>query len=255
MALKLLILGGTTEANALAARLAGDSRFEAMLSLAGRTASPAPSPIPRRIGGFGGVEGLSRYLSQESIDILVDATHPFAERISANARAAAAATGVPLIAFERPEWEPAPGDRWIRVRGMDEAVAVLTREPSRVLLTVGRQSIAPFAARPEHHYVIRVIDPPEVPAAMTSFEVIAARGPFGVESEIALLREQRIDVLVSKNSGGTAAAAKLTAARTLRVRVIMVARARHDGVAALTDLEAVLAELEHRHAALTKRSL
>jgi precorrin-6A/cobalt-precorrin-6A reductase len=222
--MKLLILGGTTEAISLGRAIAGDARFVAEISLAGRTQHPAPQPLPSRTGGFGGAEGLARYLVDQRIDALIDATHPFAAHISANAEAAARSTGTPLLVIRRPAWQPVSGDRWREVATMEAAAVALGRAPRRVLLTIGQKDLAPFVAAPWHHYVLRSVDPPPPDLCPPNAEVITARGPFAEADERHLLLDGRIETLVTKNSGGTATAAKLAAARALGVPVVMVAR-------------------------------
>ena len=222
--MKLLILGGTTEATALAASLAGRDDLRPVLSLAGRTASPALPPIPHRIGGFGGVAGLVGYLAGERVAGVVDATHPFAARISAHAVEACAALGLPLLAFTRPPWEPAPGARWTSVPDLGAAAQSLGATPRRVLLTVGRLGLAAFRAAPQHRYVIRTIDPPDPADLPPDHRLVLDRGPFRLAAETALMRDAAIDVLVTKNSGGAAASAKLDAARALGIAVVAVAR-------------------------------
>ncbi|MBV9785560.1 MAG: cobalt-precorrin-6A reductase [Acidisphaera sp.] len=250
--MKLLILGGTAEAVRLARCLAGDARFEATISLAGRTSRPAVQPLPTRIGGFGGADGLAHYLRTQRVDALVDATHPFAVRISRNATAAAAAAGIPLVSLRRPPWQPVPGDRWIEVADVASAVRSLGGDPRRVLLTIGKQELAPFASAPWHRYTVRSVDPAP-PDLLPEAAVIAARGPFRVADEIRLLMERRIEVLVTKNSGGTATAAKLEAARALRLPVVMIARPASPDAAAVVSVEEALAWLERLHAALLLR--
>jgi len=220
--MRILILGGTTEARRLAEAVAKRSGFDATLSLAGRTDRPLPLPLPVRTGGFGGAEGLAAHLREMGTDAVVDATHPFAERISANAAAACAAAGVPLCRIARPAWAPGPGDRWTEVADMAEAVRALGDAPRRVFLTVGRLSLPAFEAAPQHAYLVRTVDPPDPPPALPRLEVVTAVGPFGLEAERALLRDRGIEVLVTKNSGGTATRAKLDAARELGVPVVMV---------------------------------
>lgn len=246
--MRLLILGGTTEASALAHALAGRSDVAPVLSLAGRTTSPVLPPIPHRTGGFGGVAGLSEYLVGERIAAVVDATHPFAARISAHAIAACAAAGVPLLAFTRPPWRPEPGDRWTAVPDLDGAAAALGDERVTALLTVGRLGLARFRTAPQHRYVIRTIDLPDPADLPPDHALLSGRGPFRLADEVALLRGERIDVVVTKNSGGTAAAAKLAAARALRVRVIAVERPPIAGERREAEtLAAVLAWIEaHR---------
>lgn len=222
--MRVLILGGTSEAASLARALAGDARFQATLSLAGRTRAPATPPVPHRIGGFGGIDGLAEYLRIERIDALIDATHPFAAQISRHAAVAAAQTATRLLVIWRPPWQQGRGDRWITVAGMRAAAEVLGRAPRRVFLTVGRQDLAPFAAAPWHHYLIRSVDPPDAAALPRHAEVIAARGPFAEADERRLLAQQRIEVIVTKNSGGNATVGKVDAARALGLPVVMVAR-------------------------------
>ncbi|MDE0057973.1 MAG: cobalt-precorrin-6A reductase [Defluviicoccus sp.] len=220
---RILLLGGTAEASALARRIADDGRLEGILSLAGATRAPAASPLATRIGGFGGADGLARYLGANRIDALLDATHPFATGISANARAAASAAGVPGLALLRPPWREAAGERWVRVPDMTAAAQALGDRPRRVFLTIGRKDLAPFRGTP-HSYVVRSVDPPppeDLPAGATA---IAARGPFAVDDEERLLERHRIDALVTKNSGGEATAAKLAAARRRGIPVVMVDR-------------------------------
>jgi precorrin-6A/cobalt-precorrin-6A reductase len=245
--LKILILGGTTEASALARMLAGDLRFDAVLSLAGRTKAPRTPPIPFRIGGFGGVEGLVRYLKTESVDVLVDATHPFAAQMSRHAADAARIAGVPLLAVCRPAWRAVPGDRWIPVPDMAAAVAALGAAPCRVFLTIGQKELAPFRETPQHAYVIRSVDAPEAEALPPDAEVITARGPFAEDDERRLLIEKKIDVIVTKNSGGTATEAKLAAARALGLPVIMVERPVRPEVETVAGAEAALDWLARAH--------
>jgi len=248
--MKVLILAGTTEATALARLLEGHPTLAATVSLAGRTQRPARTALPYRTGGFGGVEGLAEYLRANRIGNLVDATHPFAEGISANAAAAAERAGVPLMALERPPWKPGPGDRWIPVPDLDAAAEALRPLGHRVLVTTGRQELGPYEATPNKHYVIRTIDPPEPPPGLTDAVYIQDRGPFDRESEAALMAEHGIDVLVTKNSGGDATRGKLDAARERGIPVVMVQRpARPEGVPVRHDPEAVRQWLEARAAA------
>lgn len=219
----ILVLGGTLEASALARALA-ERGERAVLSYAGRVASPRAQPVPVRVGGFGGAAGLARHLRDHAVTHLVDATHPFAARMSANAVAAGADAGVPLLALTRPAWRPDAGDDWTTVPDMDAAVAALDGPPRRVLLALGRLHLAEFAVRPQHHYVLRLVDPPETPPPLPRHTVVVARGPFDVAGDIALLRAHRIDLVVCKNAGGTGADAKLHAARALGLPVLMVAR-------------------------------
>lgn len=197
--------------------------------------------MPVRIGGFGGVEGLAAWLRAEAVDAMIDATHPFAARMSEHAVRAAAATGTPLLRIERPAWVPVPGDDWRVVAGMGEAAAALGATPRRVLLTVGQQELAPFRAAPWHRYVIRSIDPPAPEALPPNAEVILEAGPFTEAGERALMRARGIGVLVTKNAGGGATGAKLAAARSLGLPVVMVARPVLPAAERVTDAAAAAA--------------
>lgn len=220
----VLVLGGTTEASALARLLADQPSVSAVLSYAGRTRAPVAQPIPVRVGGFGGADGLAGHLRQARVDALVDATHPFAAQMSFNAAKAADMTGVPLLALRRDGWTAGAGDDWRMVPDMAAAVAALGLAPRRVFLTVGQKELAPFLAAPWHDYVIRSVDPPDAAALPPRAVQLLARGPFGLEDELRLLSDHRIEVIVTKNSGGTATVAKLVAARQLGLPVIMVER-------------------------------
>jgi precorrin-6A/cobalt-precorrin-6A reductase len=221
---RVLILGGTTEARLLAAQLAQRESLEVTLSLAGRTSAPLPQAVPTRHGGFGGVAGLTAYLSAAHIDLLIDATHPYAARISAIAIRAARASGVPLLAIRRPPWAAVPGDRWMEVADVDEAVTALGEMPCRVFLALGRQDLQPFVRAPQHHYVIRSVDPVDPPLAIPHARYILARGPFEEAADRELLQSNRIDRVVAKNSGGDATYSKIAAARSLGIQVVLVRR-------------------------------
>lgn len=252
--MRVLLLGGSSEASALARLLASDARFQATLSLAGATREPAPAPIPQRVGGFGGVMGLVAYLRAEQIDALVDATHPFARQMSTNAVAAADRTGVALLQLLRPPWTPIAGDRWIEVGDMSAAAEALGEPPQRVFLTVGRKELAPFLARPQHHYVIRSVDPPPEHLLPRDSEVISARGPFALADEQRLLAEREIEILVTKNSGGKATAAKLQAARERGLPVVIVQRPELPSAERAPSPDAAFAWLQALHAGTsTKR--
>ena len=177
-----------------------------------------------RIGGFGGVAGLSEYIAREGISHVVDATHPFAAQMSRNAIEACAATCTPLIALERPAWRAGPGDDWQSVDDIDAAVAALPDSPARVFLAIGKQTLAPFAAKPQHHYLLRLVDPPEAALPLPHTSVVIARGPFDVETDTALMRAHAITHIVAKNAGGAGAEAKLIAARALHLPVILIDR-------------------------------
>jgi precorrin-6A/cobalt-precorrin-6A reductase len=242
--MRVLILGGTTEASALARLIAGDARFEATLSFAGRTAAPRVQPIATRVGGFGGVEGLAAYLCDHKIEAVVDATHPYADRISANAVAACQQSGVPLVSIVRAAWRPQPGDRWKLVATTEAAPAALGADPRRVFLSVGRQELAAFAAAPQHRYLARTVDPPDC-VLPPDMRVLQARGPFDRAAELRLLADEKIETVVSKNSGGTATYAKIEAARELGLPVVMIARPDKQAGHAVESAEAALAWLVH----------
>lgn len=217
---KILVLGGTAEAADLAAAFAS-LPVEAVTSLAGRTASPAAISGAVRSGGFGGAEGLAAYLKENRIDLLIDATHPYATRISQNAVRAAETSHVPLLRLERPAWRKQPGDNWIDITDEAEAARAVP-SGERVLLALGRQHIAPFASRADAHFVMRMIDPPQV-ALPPDHEIVLAK-PNDLESEKRFLTERRIGLIVCRNSGGAASYAKIEAARALALPVMMIAR-------------------------------
>ncbi|MDT0391541.1 cobalt-precorrin-6A reductase [Streptomyces dubilierae] len=243
MSSHVLILGGTAEARALATALCARPGVRVTTSLAGRVARPGAVDGDVRVGGFGGAEGLAEWLRREGVAALVDATHPFAESITANAARAAARTGVPAVVLRRPGWRPGPGDRWHPVPSLDAAAELLPRVGRRAFLTTGRLGLAAFAHLTALHFVVRSVDPPEPPLPPDT-HVLLARGPFTVAGETALLREHRVDVLVTKDSGGAATAAKLTAARDLKVPVVVVGRPPlPEGVTAVPDVAGVLERL------------
>ncbi|MFC2253180.1 cobalt-precorrin-6A reductase [Labrys portucalensis] len=244
----VLLLGGTSEASALARLLAARSDIPAMVSLAGRTINPAPPPIAHRIGGFGGVEGLCAFLEENAVTALIDATHPFAERMSANAVEAARRTGVPLLALRRPAWQAESGDRWSEVPDAEAAVEALGTAPRRVFLTTGRLELPAFLAAPQHFYLVRSVDPPEElpPRA----RLILARGPFAEADDYSLMQEEAVDVLVTKNSGGSATYGKIAAARRLGLPVILLRRPGTAEVATVATAQEALAWIERQGAGL-----
>ncbi|WP_284574968.1 cobalt-precorrin-6A reductase [Streptomyces sp. 2P-4] len=225
----VLVLGGTTEARRLAELLAEGAAdaagrpWRVTTSLAGRVAAPVLPPGGVRIGGFGGPEGLAAWIAAHAVTHLVDATHPFAERMSFNAAAAARLAGVPLLALRRPGWSPGPGDDWTFAADLAEAASLLPRLGSRVFLTTGRTGLHAFAHLADPWFLVRSVDPPAAPAP-PRLEVLLARGPFSLDDERALLARHRIDVLVTKDSGGQATAPKLAAAREAGVPVLVVRR-------------------------------
>lgn len=222
---RVLILGGTGEGAALARRLASTAGLEVITSVAGVTDSAAAGlPGQVRQGGFGGVEGLANYLQSQAIDLLVDTTHPFAARMTANAAEAASRTGVPWLRLDRPGWTPQPGDRWTEVADAAEAASALSRFGPRVFLSVGQGELEPFAELSDRWFLVRMVAPPRQPLPLPRAELIRARGPFAEADELELLRRHAIDVVVSKNSGGAATYGKIAAARHLGLPVVMIAR-------------------------------
>jgi precorrin-6A/cobalt-precorrin-6A reductase len=222
--MRVLILGGTTGASDLAHLLADDRRFEVTLSLAGRISNPKIQPVRTRIGGFGGPDGLAAWLQQEAIKAVVDATHPYADQISSNAVTACQRLAIPLASIIRPAWQPQPDDTWLTVASAEAAADAFGPEPRRVFLSLGRLELGVFAKRPHHHYIARMIDPPDDVALPPDMRLIFDRGPFHRQAETALLEQENIDVLVSKNSGGASTYAKIEAARELKIPVVMIAR-------------------------------
>jgi precorrin-6A/cobalt-precorrin-6A reductase len=239
--MRLLILGGTGEARALALVLLDRSELSFESSLAGRVRNPALPVGAVRIGGFGGAQGLADYLDSGGFGAVIDATHPFAQTISEHAVVACAAARVPLLVLRRPGWTAIEGDDWTWVRDIETAAATIAqRPPGTVLLTTGRRDLAVFADDSSHDYVVRTVDPPSgpTPPRMT---LLLDRGPYTIEGELALMRAHVVRCLVTKDSGGVMTSAKLTAARTLGLPVIIVRRpAVPAGVTAVDSVDAAL---------------
>jgi len=211
---------------------------------------PAAQALNTRVGGFGGIEGLAAFLRDQQIDLLIDATHPFAARISANAVAASEMTGVPLVRYTREPWKPVPGDNWLEVPDLDTACAALGPEPKCVFLTVGRLGLGAFEAAPQHHYIVRSIDPPHE-LNLPDYRLLLERGPFDEESQARLMQAERVDIMVTKNAGGDATYGKVAAARRLGLPVIMVAPPEPVSVTTYHELDDLMADIEARlaHAA------
>lgn len=219
--MRILLLGGTTEASLMAKTLS-DQSIDAVFSYAGRTEAPVVQPLPTRLGGFGGTEGLVHYLREEGITHVIDATHPFAAQMSTNAVEACLTLALPLIALERKPWVPGPGDDWRFVPSMQAAAEALPQTATHVFLAIGRLQLEVFRAKPQHNYLLRLVDQPRDLPFTASVEI--ARGPFTLEDDLALMRRHDTRILVSKNAGGIGARAKLDAARHLGLRVILVDR-------------------------------
>jgi precorrin-6A/cobalt-precorrin-6A reductase len=242
-AARVLILGGTGEARALATELVDRPAWWVVSSLAGRVREPRLPPGQVRVGGFGGVAGLAGYLREQRINAVVDATHPFAAVITCSAAEAAEAVGVPLLLLRRPGWTAPEGASWHWVPTLAAAAEALTELGERVFLTTGRGGLATFAHLDEHWFLVRTVEPP-VPPTPARMRVLCDRGPFSVAGERALLTGHRIDVLVTKDSGGQMTAAKLTAAHELGVAVLIQARPAIPEVATEPDVAAAVRWLE-----------
>jgi len=239
-----LILGGTTEATALCKAFA-ETGQTGTVSLAGRVARPIKHPLPQRIGGFGGAEGLRRYITDHKITHLIDATHPFAAQMSSNAVYASQAADIPLIALTRAPWRAEAEDNWSTVVDIPAAVAALDMPPARIMLAVGRMHLQDFAPNPQHFYLLRLVDAPDIPLPFADHAVVVDRGPFTVEGDLDLMRQHRITHVVSKNSGGTGAQAKLLAARALNLPVILIDRPVLPPRTEVYDVASVMAWLDH----------
>jgi precorrin-6A/cobalt-precorrin-6A reductase len=250
----LLILGGTAEAAALAqaALDAFGDRLAVTTSLAGRTEQPGPLPGAVRIGGFGGVAGMTAFIDAEAIDLMIDATHPFADQIARHAREAAEATEIPRLMLIRPPWRRHALDRWIEVGDVPGAAAVLPRVGRRIFLTLGASELEPFAALTDRFFLVRLIDPPREPLALGDHEVVLGRGPFMVSGERQLMRRHGIDVLVAKASGGAATEAKIIAARELSIPVVMVRRPLPERGERADTVDAALVWIRRRMALLDR---
>lgn len=227
------------------AKALADAGADAVFSYAGRTKSPVRQPLPTRVGGFGGADGLAGYLRAAAITHVVDATHPFAVQMSRNAVAACEKAGVALCAFERAPWQAGSGDDWTAAPDIAGAVAALPDAPARVFLAIGRQHLDDFAAKPQHRYLLRLVDAPDGPLSLPNTDVVVARGPFTAAGDRALLQEHRIELIVAKNAGGEGARAKLEAARDLGVPVIMIDRPAVPARPVLRSVDAVMNWLGH----------
>lgn len=242
---RILILGGTTEAAALAEALADHPALEVITSLAGRTKQPRQLPGTVRVGGFGGADGLARYLADERIEALIDATHPFAAEISAHAAIAAERAHVPRIVLARPEWKPVDGDRWTVVADLDGAAGILRDQFAhlRAFLAVGSGSLAPFTGL-MHAPVVRVAEPMAA-NPLPGSTIVVDRGPFTETGDRALMEQHHVGVVVSKNAGGSAAYSKIAAARALGIPVVMVARPSPPPGPVVTTVHAAVQWLTH----------
>ena len=217
--MRILLLGGTSEARALAAQLHPD--VEVITSLAGRVPNPALPVGQVRIGGFGGTDGLRRWLTDDVVDAVVDATHPYAATITANAAVVCGELGLPHLVLARPAWPP--GDAVVVRSNPEAAKTVANNGYSRVFLTTGRSGAAAFAGV-DAWFLIRAVTPPDPLDLPPRHQLVLSRGPYRYDDELTLLREHRIEALVTKNSGGPMTRPKLDAAAALGVAVVMVDR-------------------------------
>jgi precorrin-6A/cobalt-precorrin-6A reductase len=252
---RILILGGTLEARRLAEVLAGRPDYAVTLSLAGRTTRPAQHAVPVRSGGFGGANGLADYLRTQNIDVLIDATHPYAAIISGNAARAAEVTGVALLALRRPPWIAVAGDRRTEVADAAEAVRALGQIPRRVFVAIGRQEVAPFERAPQHYYLVRSVEPIDPRLNVPHAEYIVARGPFSESDDRTLFVAHGIDTIVAKNSGGTATYGKIAAARALGIEVVMLRRPTLPQVSSVASVAECVAWLDHAAASPAERGV
>ena len=221
---RLLILGGTGEARALADALADRPGLEVTTSLAGRTVAPRRPRGKIRVGGFGGADGLADYIKAAGIDLVVDATHPYAAAISTHAVEACRIAARPLLRFERPAWQPQKGDRWIVVDSLAAAAKAVLEIGRRAFLTIGVKELAAFAQAEKIWFLVRLVEQPNVPIPLRNFELILGRGPFALSGERELMGHHRIDLVIAKNSGGVATYAKIAAAGELGLPVLLLRR-------------------------------
>jgi len=218
----LLLLAGTGDGRRLAWGLV-DIGLPVVVSLAGVTRMPEPLPLPSRVGGFGGEAGFVDYLEQAGITAVLDATHPFAARITDRTARVCAARGLPYLQILRPEWVPEPGDNWTMI-GAEEEAARHVRIGSTVFLATGRQTLDRFAGLLGCRVIVRQIDPPTAPFPFEGGEFLIGRPPFSVEREEGLFAQLGVDWIVVKNAGGEESRSKLIAARNLGIPVLMIRR-------------------------------
>jgi precorrin-6A/cobalt-precorrin-6A reductase len=240
---RILILGGTTEARALADALSAKGHA-VITSLAGRTIEPRRPQGEVRIGGFGGAAGLADYLRSAAIDALIDATHPYAAAISAHAIEAAGRAGLPLLGFERAPWQPQKGDRWIVVDTLAAAAKVTSELGKRAFLTIGVKELGRFAGVDNVWFLVRLVDRPGEPIALKNYQLILARGPFDAADERDLLRRHGIDVVIAKNSGGDSTYGKIAAARELGLPVLLLRRPVLSAARTVTAMAEAIAWVE-----------
>ncbi len=241
---KVLVLAGTAEARELAALLAESPGWRTISSFAGRTAAPKLPVGEVRTSGFGGAALLARFLADERIAAVIDASHPFAERISRNALAATKTAGVPLLRLSRLPWRRQEGDQWHEIGSWPEAVPLLAGKSAHAFLAIGHQELRAFSGLEGSYFLVRTVDPVTVPLPLERYEAITGRGPFALEAELGLLREHAISHVICKNSGGSSAYDKIAAARQLGLPVIMKRRPPGLRTPAVSNVEDAVAWLE-----------
>lgn len=243
---RILVLGGTGEARMLADALARCPGLTVITSLAGRTVSPRLPAGEVRVGGFGGAAGLAAYIVQEKIDAVIDATHPYAAAISRHAAEAATIAGRPMLRLERPAWTARRGDHWVVVDSLAGAAEAAPLLGSRAFLTIGTKEVAALAGVKGLWFLVRLVERPDRPLPLTDYEIVLGRGPFVEAEEFELLRRQRIDLVIAKNSGGTASYGKIAAARRLGVPVMLLRRPPLPPADSVTSVEQAVAWIESR---------
>ena len=242
---RVLILGGTGEGLKLATLASTIPGLEAINSLAGCTDKPTLTSTSTRIGGFGGVSGLTDYLQKHKINLLVDATHPFASQISENAAIASTKLNIPFLMVIRPPWEKKSGDRWLEVENNQTAARVLPELAARIFLTIGRQELVNYAHLKNIWFLMRMIDQPQPNTPLPSGKIITDRGPFSLLKERSLLQKYEIGAIVSKNSGGDATYNKIIAARELGIPVVMIQRPSLPEAEQVSDVESAVSWLKN----------
>lgn len=240
---RVLILGGTGEASELATHLAARADLTVISSLAGRVSQPSLPTGIVRVGGFGGLAGLIAYLKDEHIALVIDATHPFAAKISGNAELACKTLHLPLIALERPPWEPKEHDSWYPVPDVQAAATMVNKKNNRVFLSIGRQELGAFSNCEDAWFLVRAIDEPNVKLPVNS-KLILKRGPFRLNDELQMLHSESINLMVSKNSGGAATYSKIQAARAIRIAIVMIDRPKKHNTPTVARTDDVLRKLE-----------
>jgi precorrin-6A/cobalt-precorrin-6A reductase len=243
---RILVLGGTGEARALADGLARRPGLTVITSLAGRTVAPRLPAGELRVGGFGGGAGLADYIVQKKIDAVIDATHPYAAAISRHAVEASKLIGRPLLRLQRPAWAPQPGDHWIVVDSFEGAAEAAARLGSRAFLTIGIKEIAAFGGAETLWFLVRLVERPASPLPLPHHEIILGRGPFAAAEELELMRHHRIDLVIAKNSGAAATYGKIAAARGLGMPVMLLRRPPLPPAETATSIEQAMAWVETR---------